>query len=182
MLAADIMTAQPADREQPASVSASPRSRPPLAVSAGAIQAVFSWVGDRWQHAILIDGMPWAESLEGPDGNDAAWPCSPPLVELSPAAIPRGRAILGVGLAGRSHFSASIAPHADRPDTLVFEIACRIKEHPGWLGSTYVRGEEPLRVIAPPPPSELPATIRWTYAVDRGGLRPEPPATVAGGG
>jgi hypothetical protein len=183
MLGSAIMTAQPADREPPDLRPASPRSRPPLEVSAGAVRAVFSWAGDRWRHAILIDGMPWAESQEGrPDAGDAAWPSSPPLVELSPASTPRGEAILGVGLAGRSHFSASISPHPDQPDTLLFEIACRIREQPGWLGSTYDSAGERLRVTAPTTTGEFPATVRWTYAVGREGVRPWPPATVAKGG
>jgi hypothetical protein len=183
MLEAVIMTAQPADREPPSSQPANPRSRPPLTVSAGAVQAVFTWAGDRWRHVVLVDGRPWAASLEGrADDRDAAWPCSPPLVELTSTATPRGEAILGVGLAGRSHFSASVAPAPDLPDTLVFEIACRIREQPGWLGSTYERGGERVLVTAPQAAAGLPATVRWTYAVDRGGVRPLPPATLSRGG
>ena len=126
------------------------------------VEIRFSWFGDRWSHTIAFPGVggdtAW-RSVEGPDeaGGDAAWPASPVIVELSP--VPSAAAVVGVGRAGRSHYSvsftakpagsvtakpadsvtakpagSSIASHAAR---LVVECACRIHEPPRWIGSTY---------------------------------------------
>jgi len=177
------MTFPTPDRERQSSERAAPRPRPPIVVTAGGMRAVFSWAGDRWRHVILLDGTPWAESLEDrADGRDAAWPSSPPLVELSVVTAATGPAVLGVGLAGRSHFSASITACPDRPDALLFEIACRVRERPCWLGSTYDRAGERIRVAPPHPTDDLPATIRWAYHASPSGFHVVPPATLTRGG
>jgi hypothetical protein len=180
MLMPAIMTSPPADREPPASDPPAPRSRPSLALSAGRTGVVFVWQSDRWRHSVSIDGMPLAISLEHTaGGRDRSWPASPPLVELSTLETPNGPAILAVGLAGRSHYSASISPHPAEPDAMLFEIACRIKEPPVWLGSTYDMAGEAVLVTAPKPGDGLPATICWSYVVGPAGIRAVPPA--AGG-
>lgn len=177
------MTFPPLDRERQPPERAAQRLRPPIMVSAGPVRAVFSWSGDRWRHVIVLDGAPWAESLEDQaDGRDAAWPCSPPLVEVSMVETATGPAVLGVGLAGRSHFSASVTACPDRPDALLFEIACRIREQPGWLGSTYDRGGERIRFAAPLVAGDLPATVRWAYHFDQLGFHVVPPATLTRAG
>jgi hypothetical protein len=182
MLGPAIMTASPADRESPASRPTGPRVRPPLTIAAGRVAVVFTWQADRWGHAVSIDGRPLADSLEDTaDGRDGTWPASPPLVELSTVETPAGPAILAVGLAGRSHYSASISPHPVEPDTLLVEIACRIKEPPTWLGSTYAVAGEPLRIAGPTAAEPLPTTLRWSYVVGPAGIRPVPPAAVARG-
>jgi hypothetical protein len=112
MLEPAIMTSPPVDREPSASTPSGPRSRPPLTLSAGRTVVVFIWHADRWRHVVSVDGMPLAASMEDTtDGRDGMWPASPPLVELSTIETSTGLAILAVGLAGRSHYSASIAPH-----------------------------------------------------------------------
>jgi len=174
------MTSPPANREPPASEPAAPRSRPPVALSAGRTGVVFTWHGDRWRHSVSIDGVPFATSREHTaDGHDRSWPASPPLVELSTLETPNGPAILAVGLAGRSHFSASISPHPGEADTLLFEIACRIKDPPVWLGSTYLVADETVLMTASYPGDGLPATICWSYVMGPAGIRAVPPA--AGG-
>lgn len=141
---------------------------------------MFTWAGDRWRHTIGIDGQPLATSLEHTaDGQDPAWPASPPLVELSTAAVAAGSAILGVGRAGRNHYSASVTPHPVEPDTLLLEIACRIPQRPDWLGSTYEIGGRTMRIVAPSAGDEFPATVRWSYMAGPAGLRPLPPAEMA---
>ncbi len=180
MLMADIMTSPPADREPSASISPAQRSRPPLILTAGRTSVVFTWHGDRWRHSVSIDGVPFATSKEHTaDGRDRSWPASPPLVELSLLETPTGPAILAVGLAGRSHYSASIVPHPVEPDTLLMEIACRIKEPPVWLGSTYDAAGEAVRVTPQDTPiADLPATVCWSYAIGPAGIRAVPPAAA----
>lgn len=121
-----------------------------MALTAGRLGLVFTWAGDRWRHAFEVDGRTLATSLEDTaDTRDPSWPASPPLVELSTARVAAGIAILAVGRAGRSHFSASFTPRADAPDTILVEIACRVSQTPGWLGSTYDVAGGPLRILRP---------------------------------
>jgi len=110
----------------------------------------FTRRGDRWDHAIRLqnaDGLIWqidsaaeATSVES-SGIAAAigqhWPASPPFQSLELHTEPDGRQFaLLVGMAGASHWSASVEadPVAER---LVFDVACRIKNAPEWLGSSY---------------------------------------------
>ena len=108
---------------------------------------------------------------------DPRWPASPVLTEVSLVGAAGRPAIVGLGLAGRSHFSVSVAAHPDRPDTLLFEVACRIQEPPGWLGSTY-RAADGGSVQAAPQAvgTDLPRTVQWSYAVGPGGVVPLPTA------
>ncbi len=150
----------------------------PIELTHGPVTITFTWAGDRWSHRVAVRGEPagreagrvW-ESVEGstPDGDDR-WPASPVLVELSRIQTPRGPALLGVGLAGRSHFSACIGPDPQHADRMLFEIACRCSEPPAWLGSTY-RGPSGQTVVAPPLAGlTLPSTIQWGYAFSSRGL------------
>lgn len=119
----------------------------PVVLSAGAVEVVFEWAADRWTHRIRLDGEWMWESVDAPwpPGGDPRWPASPVLVELDRVGGGPAAAVVGVGLAGRSHFSASVScvpaasfdgGRASRPDVL-FEIACRAHEPPLWLGSSY---------------------------------------------
>ena len=163
--------------------------RPVPRLQAGRTELVFDWRDDRWGHRVSVGGRPLADSVEGvaAPAEDPRWPASPVLVEVSTVTIGGHPALVGVGLAGRSHFSASIAPHPELPDTLLFEIACRIQEPPGWLGSTYRVDAEPAAVTAASPRpapagGELPRTVQWSYAIGPGGITAvrdtpeEPPA------
>lgn len=82
-----------------------------IVLSAGAIEVVFEWTADRWTHRLLLDGEPVWESIDGPwpPGGDPRWPASPVLVELDRVGSGPAAAVVGVGLAGRSHFSASVS-------------------------------------------------------------------------
>lgn len=160
-----------------AATPSSARSPAELRLEAGTTVALFRWTGDRWSHRILVAGAAaptdW-DSLEGPwpPGTDPCWPASPVLVELSRVELPRdgGTAVAGVGLAGRSHFSASFAPDPDAADTIRIEIACRLHAAPAWLGSTYRRGGGLVRLAATAPAAPLPATVVWSYAIGPTGL------------
>ena len=156
----------PEDRALP-----TPADKSPLRLHAGATSVTFTWVGDRWEHVVLVPGGCTWRSREGADGpdDDARWPASPPLVEVSLVAAGTRPAVLGVGLAGRSHFSLSVVACPERPETLLFEAAARVVEPGGWLGSTYDGDQGRERVTADPagPP---PATVRWAYRIGPAGL------------
>lgn len=144
----------------------------PLTLIIGPVTFTFTWAGDRWSHVVaLADGREW-RSVEGAravDG-DPRWPASPVLVEVSPMQTSHGPAILGVGLAGRSHFSASMSGNPADPAQVWCEIACRLNEPPVWLGSTY-RGPAGTVTVEPSPaPTTLPATVRWGYSLSAAGL------------
>ena len=155
-------------------------SRPPLLLNVGRSAAVFTWNGDRWSHRITTAGGGEADgwtSLDGglPPADDPRWPASPALVELSRVALPQsagggGSALVGVGLAGRSHFSASIAPDPQVADAIRFEIACRLHEPPLWLGSTYRVGGRLIQMNALDDVTILPRTVVWTYSIGPDGL------------
>ena len=125
-------------------------------------------------------------SLDGPfpPANDPRWPASPVLVELSRVSVPRGdaaggQAVVGVGLAGRSHFSASIAPDPHVADAIRFEIACRLHESPGWLGSTYRTADGLVQLTASDESTPLPRTVVWAYSIGPQGIAAVSGATVA---
>jgi hypothetical protein len=144
-----------------------------IELAAGTTIVVFRRSGDRWEHELrLSSGRVW-QSVEGPgpDG-DARWPASPPIVEVSRVTAGQAPVLLGVGRAGRSHYSLSVAAVANEPDTLLFDVACRIQEPAVWLGSAYADAAsgEACRLPAGPalPP---PTTIRWAYTAGPTGLR-----------
>ena len=146
----------------------------PLSITIGPVLVRFTWAGDRWSHDVTVAGGGMWHSVEGPraDDGDARWPASPVLVELSPTDTAHGVAVLGVGLAGRSHFSASIAPDPAKPGRVRFEIACRVKDRPLWLGSTYTDAAGKSREIRPVVPAglSLPATVEWGYSFGADGM------------
>ena len=145
----------------------------PFTLASGSVEIAFMWAGDRWTHRITTRTAGTWQSVEGPraEDGDPRWPASPVLVELSTLATAGGPAILGVGLAGRSHFSASIVPQPSTPDTLLFEIACRLQETPAWLGSSYWGGGDRIRVAADSSAIALPGTAQWAYTIGPAGLQ-----------
>jgi hypothetical protein len=150
----------------------------PLHLTAGSTVVEFTWDLDRWRHEVTTPAGRWT-SLEGAERGDPRWPDSPVLVEVSRVELAGGPVILGVGLAGRSHFSLSVAVDPDRADTLLFEAACRIQESAHWLGSSYTApGDAVVRFAAEP--ARPPATVTWGYRIGPGGgQRFGPPAPAA---
>ena len=121
------------------SIEASSADRP-------SIKLVFEQSDDRWthywrsstqtcQHAFLT-------SLEGTPDQD--WPASPPLQNVSRHALEQGDALLCVGMAGKSHWSASYsietANQSGRPKWVKSDLACLRKDNliEGVSGSTFV--------------------------------------------
>jgi len=76
-----------------------------------AIQLSFGKLDDRWAHDWQwVDGDQVQTLLKSREGSqDQNWPPSPPLQEISHHELPSGEAILGVGMAGKGHWSASFS-------------------------------------------------------------------------
>jgi len=151
------------------------RSPRPLTLSSGQIEVLFTWHGDRWHHSLHLrqaDGTFRPACLQTapatPD-EDPNWPSSPALVELAEVSGPQGAAVVGVGKAGKTHFSASIT--AERDGGICFEIACRLTAPPGWLGSTYAASSGPRLTITP-----VNAVLQGAAAAPNG--RPPSPTLV----
>jgi hypothetical protein len=78
-------------------------------------------------------------SVEG--DSHQIWPASPPLQDLNFHGLPDGRtAALAVGRAGKSHWSLAWEASRDQP-LLVCDVACRVKETPGYLASTWTMAD-----------------------------------------
>src|SRR5690606_18911062 len=94
--------------------------------------------GDRIAHRVDVldrrEFVPVLASLEGRPHD--IWPSSPALQTVHLETRPGGEVALLVGMAGTSHFSASI--ETDRAaGQVAFDIACRTASQPHWLGTTY---------------------------------------------
>lgn len=111
-----------------------------------ALRVDFIKLADRYGHelsAVIREGsaenvVPLCASVEG--AGDDPWPPSPPLQSLS-IEKPGGRSTAFLlGMAGTSHWSASIE-FADEPRPYcclpIFDIACRASSPPRLLRSTY---------------------------------------------
>jgi hypothetical protein len=68
--------------------------------------------------------------------DSSAWPASPPWQELHVHDGAEGKSLMLVGRAGTSHWSMSVTASADAP-ALIFDVACRVREPPDFLGTTY---------------------------------------------
>ena len=144
---------------------------------------------------VVYDRGGWREAWQSAEGDaKEPWPASPALQSLHVSTLPDGReAILLVGMAGTSHWSASI--ETGTPGELIFDIACRMSKLPdetSRLGSAYkicppdgdpllhfeclpgvkdteIQTTPNSRVIRPVClPSRLPGTARWQYRITVG--------------
>ncbi len=149
----------------------------------------FTWRGDRYMQTLYVGDGAGAETLawisvEG--AADEAWPGSPAFQQLHVESRGERRVALLVGMAGTSHWSASVEPVEGRAAWL-FDVACRVREAPSFLGSEY-RFAQPevgaCLALQPEPPAVLfatdgerrgvaaerqaprfPTTLRWRYVV-----------------
>lgn len=161
------------------------------------LQLDFRRVGDRFVQSIRrlsSDGMCLAawESVQKPEAE--LWPASPPIQELSLESIDSRDVLLGVGRAGKCHWSLSVETvEIESAAAFWFDIACRCPEPPLWLGSTYqpssgaaehddAPASSALKVLAQEDttltadgaqfrlqptltPRSWPGTVRWRYAI-----------------
>ena len=103
------------------------------------LRVAFDWQTDRYSHQLfgLIDGcaVPLLASCEG-TANDR-WPASPPFQQLSVEEGAGGERIAFlVGMAGQSHWSASVQVSVGVPRA-EFDVACLAREPACDLGSAY---------------------------------------------
>ena len=103
------------------------------------LRVSFHWTGDRFAHTVWAcfgqQAVPLLRSVEGT--GDENWPASPPIQQVNcPCRDGQPTAILGMGMAGRSHWSLSIEASVD-PQALVFDVACRPGGELGKLASGY---------------------------------------------
>lgn len=104
----------------------------------GRLRVVFRQLADRIGHRIeVLVGDSWTAVLESVEGDENdIWPSSPALQTLHVEARPAGQVGLLVGMAGQSHWSASVA--ADMAHSrIAFDLACRISAASNWLDSIY---------------------------------------------
>ena len=94
----------------------------------------FTYRVDRFVQTLFLNDSEVGTSVEGDQGS--LWPPSPPIQQLSGQQMDRSLVILGVGAAGRSHWSVSIERDRD-PSAVLFDVACRCGQPPIWLGNTY---------------------------------------------
>ncbi len=123
---------------------------PPVVLeSADAKQVIhFFWEGDRYAHRIELGDGRTLHSVEGDSdtipGSAKAWPCSPPIQQISLEEINGSPTVLGVGSAGSGHWSFSVEP---TPTGFRYDVACRAKDDAAWLGSSY-RTNDKTSVVA----------------------------------
>jgi hypothetical protein len=104
------------------------------------LRVEFVWQVDRYRHIISAveprgRSIPLLESVEGALSDE--WPPSPPLQSLHVETQQGGRRVaLLVGMAGKSHWSASIGPLSNGTG-LVFDLACRAGGSPRQIGTSY---------------------------------------------
>ncbi len=97
---------------------------------------------DRFGHELqwLHDGR-CVPLLRSHDGLHGDWPTSPPLQQVSLERHADGDVVLGVGMSGRNHWSASFQLDSQSKFTVLVQVACRLNEALGladpWLRSTY---------------------------------------------
>ena len=111
-----------------------------FAPSGHLLRLVLEQAADRVAHRIeVLDSaarvLAELRSVEGASADD--WPPSPALQSCSVQEIRPGQtAAFLVGMAGKSHWSASMeaVPHEG---VIAFDFACRVQAMPLWLGNSY---------------------------------------------
>ncbi len=104
----------------------------------GSMRIVFQSEGDRIAHRVeILENGSFVPVLHSKEGRDHdLWPSSPTLQSVHVEPRPSGQVALLVGMAGVSHWSASVLADVAR-GRATFDIACRSTSAPRWLGSSY---------------------------------------------
>lgn len=89
------------------------------------------WRKDRFVHTIgvVADGNKTPLLRSDEDVPDQLWPCSPPLQQISKQLIDGAPALLGLGMAGKSHYSTSfLLTETEDGLQLLIESACSVHD------------------------------------------------------
>jgi hypothetical protein len=115
-----------------------------IITSSGRLRLTFNWFEDRFSHQVeWCDGDRDIVLLKSLEGNpDESWPLSPPFQQVEPHSIGDGtKSLLAIGLAGTSHWSASVEQvgkdRLENESRIRIDVACRMKSRAPMLGSTY---------------------------------------------
>ena len=102
---------------------------------------VFEFISGRFEQTITLrsgDGETVHQWRDAFASENEDWPGSPPIQQLSLESIRGAMTLLGVGQAGKSHWSVSVETVGDGDDAVLrFDVACRTSQVPEWLGSRY---------------------------------------------
>lgn len=145
----------------------------------GLMRLDFQWQADRFVQHLFLEDVDVGTSIEG-DTLDP-WPCSPPLQQLSLEQIDEAEVILGVGAAGRGHWSISVEIDREANSAFKFDVACRCPEPPDFLGSRYrlsdnlemqalideVQIEREAALVTAAAPLQTADTYRWSYRISK---------------
>jgi len=108
-------------------------------IEAGGLRVRFAFQGDRFAHFVEVaQGGEWITLLASMEGSPLEdWPPGPPLQSIHLESRPPERQLaLLVGMAGKSHWSASV--ELDPAGWVSFDVACRLRSaEPVRLGSAY---------------------------------------------
>ena len=85
----------------------------------------FQWMQDRFVHSVRIESF---ETKTLAENESTPWPQSPPMQQLSIEMIDGRNVALGVGCAGKSHWSLSVEPVENG---FRFDWACKTKADAG---------------------------------------------------
>ncbi len=109
------------------------------------VRLELDWLTDRFRHR--ISGLHCRKSIEiltSVEGDqEEEWPLSPPLQEFNDPTIVsdfnQGQARLAIGSAGSAHWAVSVeaVENTGELPAITFDVACRTRHIPKWLGSTY---------------------------------------------
>lgn len=149
----------------------------------------FFWQQDRFAHRVVRQLETEREiCLQSQEGTpQQIWPPSPPFQSISVETQDSRQVALLVGMAGKSHWSASVSPVPAPQAGWEFDVACLAKQPPQWLGSLYQFTDVPQSIVQLEPienclleagstpqhltlrcdfPSkETPRTLRWKYRI-----------------
>lgn len=119
------------------------------AVQGKSLRCCSSKLVDRY--SLVIEIVTTGEAVAALSAVDAAenqpWPPSPLWQELHVHDGADGQVLMFVGRAGKSHWSMSVSLDADH-HALIFDVACRLHEPPGFLGTTYQLSSTDFQVRA----------------------------------
>jgi hypothetical protein len=101
----------------------------------------FRYLHGRYRHQVELrdtDGALLDHWEDDFDSREENWPSAPPIQQLSRETVQGRDVLLGVGQAGAAHWSISVETiEHDDGGSLKFDLACRCRTLPTWLGSTY---------------------------------------------